>query len=95
MFGKLFGKKSAKASYDIVEIQKDTYTVHLTADQSNILASKGLQDVREITLTRGESTWKVEYSYMLPGGSWKDVSSGGIAFSSDSIESVLESFFSC
>ena len=92
MFKSLF-KKSAAKVYDIVEVSKDCWTVHLTKEQSSILASKGLQDVRELTLTKGESTWKVEYSYLTRDGSWENVSSGGIAFASESLQDVLEQFF--
>ena len=90
---KLFGKKSAVSSYDIVEIAENTWTVHLSDEQSQVLASKGLSDVRELTLTRGEQTWKVEYSYLTRDGSWENVSSGGIAFASESLQDVLEQFF--
>ena len=95
MFGKLFDKKSVAQSYDIVEVSKDCWTVHLSDEQSAILASKGLSDVRELTLTKSEQTWKVEYSYMLSDGSWQNVSSGGIAFSDEPLESALDQFFSC
>lgn len=94
MFKNLFGKKSvAKAEYDIVEIAKDCYTVHLTNEQSQVLAEKGLKDVRELTLTKCENTWKVEYSFQDSSGSWQNVSSGGIAFADESLESVLDGFF--
>ena len=91
MFKNLFGKKSA--SYDIVEVAKDCWTVHLNDEQSANLEAKGLRDVRELTLTKGENTWRAEYSFQLPDGSWQNTSTGGIAFASEPIESVLEAFF--
>lgn len=86
-------KKSAKKFYDIHQVSENCWIVHLTNEQSGVLASKGLQDVRELTLTKDESTWRAEYSYQLPDGSWKSVETGGIAFSDESLESVLEQFF--
>ena len=95
MFGNLFGKKSVAQSYDIVEVSKDTWTVHLNGEQTSILASKGLGDVRELTFTRGVECWRVEYSFQLPDGKWQNISSGGIAFADETLEQVLEQFFSC
>ena len=96
MFKNLF-KKASKVSedYDIHHVSKDCWTVHLSDEQTSILASKGLKDVRELTLTKGEQTWKVEYSYLTRDGSWENVSSGGIAFSDKPLESVLDQFFNC
>jgi len=88
----LFGKKNA-SQYDIHQVSENCYVVHLNDEQSKVLEAKGLTDVRELTLTRCESTWKVEYSYQLPDGSWKGVSSGGIAFADEPLEAVLKQFF--
>ena len=89
----LFKKSAKKASYDIHQVAEDCWTVHLNKEQTANLASKGLGDVRELTLTRGEDCWKAEYSYQLSSGRWVNEQTGGIAFSSDSIKSVLEQFF--
>ena len=88
----LFGKKSAAQSYDIVQVSENTWTVHLNGEQSGVLASKGFNDVREITLTRGENCWSLEMTYLTREGEYKGLTSGGVAFRDESVESVIDQF---